>query len=127
MSIFPENRSEKTPGKISQGHPPAHPVRISPFIDKEHPLPKSTESIFMDGNIIDRVWRLGPTAESLGISKKTLQRLVARAEIATVAITGRIKGISESERRRFIEARTGGARGAGVIISRSIPPPSCFR
>ncbi|HYQ06990.1 MAG TPA: helix-turn-helix domain-containing protein [Xanthobacteraceae bacterium] len=64
----------------------------------------------MDGNIIDRVWRLGPTAESLGISKKTLQRLVSRGEIATVAITGRIKGISESERRRFIEARTGGAR-----------------
>ena len=64
----------------------------------------------MDGNIIDRVWRLGQTAESLGISKKTLQRLVSRGEIATVAITGRIKGISESERRRFIEARTGGAR-----------------
>ena len=34
--------------------------------------------VILDGNIIDRVWRLGPTAESLGISKKTLQRLVAR-------------------------------------------------
>jgi hypothetical protein len=60
----------------------------------------------VDGNIVDRVWRLGPTAESLGISKKT-QRLVARGEIATVAITGRIKGVTDSERRRFIESRTG--------------------
>ena len=63
----------------------------------------------MDGTIVDRVWRLGPTAELLGVSKKTLQRLVARGEIATVSITGRIKGIRESERRRFIESRTGGA------------------
>jgi predicted DNA-binding protein (UPF0251 family) len=65
--------------------------------------------VFMDDNIVDRVRRLGPTAEALGISKKTLQRLVARGEIATVAITGRIKGIADSERRRFIESRTGGA------------------
>ena len=64
----------------------------------------------MEGNIvIDRVWRLGPTAESLGISKKTLQRLVARGAITTVQISDRIKGITESERRRFIESRTGGA------------------
>jgi predicted site-specific integrase-resolvase len=63
----------------------------------------------VEGKIINRVWRLGPTAESLGISKKTLQRLVARGEIATVAITGRIKGITESERARFIESRMGGA------------------
>jgi predicted site-specific integrase-resolvase len=62
----------------------------------------------MNGTI-DRVWRLGPTAESLGISKKTLQRLVARGAITTVQISDRIKGITESERRRFIESRTGGA------------------
>ena len=63
----------------------------------------------MDRNIIDRVRRLGPTAESLGISKKTLQRLVARGEIATVDITGRIKGITDSERARFIKSREGAA------------------
>jgi hypothetical protein len=40
---------------------------------------------------------------------KTLSRLVARGEIATVAITGRIKGITESERTRFIKSRVGGA------------------
>jgi hypothetical protein len=32
-----------------------------------------------------------------------------RGAIATVAITGRIKGVTDSERRRFIESRTGGA------------------
>jgi predicted site-specific integrase-resolvase len=63
----------------------------------------------VDGNIIDRVWRYKPIAESLGISTKTLQRLVARGEIATVQISDRIKGITESERARFIESRTGGA------------------
>jgi predicted site-specific integrase-resolvase len=63
----------------------------------------------VERNIIDRVWRLGPTAESLGISKKTLQRLVARGAITTVQISDRIKGVTESERRRFIESRTGGA------------------
>jgi predicted site-specific integrase-resolvase len=65
--------------------------------------------VIVEGNIIDRVWRLGPTAESLGISKKTLQRLVARGAITTVQISDRIKGITESELRRFIESRTGGA------------------
>jgi hypothetical protein len=61
-------------------------------------------------NGIDRVWRYRPTAESLGISTKTLQRLVARGEIATVHITDRIKGITESERARFIRSRVmGGA------------------
>jgi DNA-binding Xre family transcriptional regulator len=58
---------------------------------------------------IDRVWRYKPMAQSLGISTKTLQRLVARGEIATVQISDRIKGITESERRRFIESRTMGA------------------
>ena len=63
-----------------------------------------------DGNGIDRVWRCKPIAQSLGISTKTLQRLVARGAIATVQISDRIKGITESERRRFIESRTmGGA------------------
>ena len=58
---------------------------------------------------IDRVWRYKPTAESLGISTKTLQRLIARGEIATVQISNRIKGITESERARFIASRTLGA------------------
>jgi len=65
--------------------------------------------VIVDGNIIDRVWRFQPIAESLGISTKTLSRLVARGEIATVAITGRIKGITEGERTRFIKSRVGGA------------------
>jgi predicted site-specific integrase-resolvase len=59
---------------------------------------------------IDRVWRYKPIAESLGISTKTLQRLIARGEIATVHITDRIRGIGEGERARFIASRTmGGA------------------
>jgi hypothetical protein len=62
-----------------------------------------------EANGVDRVWRYKPTAESLGISTKTLQRLVARGEIATVHITDRIRGIAESERARFIKSRTGGA------------------
>ena len=63
-----------------------------------------------EANGIDRVWRYKPTAESLGISTKTLHRLVARGEIATVHITDRIRGITESERTRFIASRTmGGA------------------
>jgi len=61
-----------------------------------------------DGNGIDRVWRYKPIAQSLGISTKTLQRLIARGAIATVQISDRIKGITESERRRFVESRTGG-------------------
>jgi hypothetical protein len=48
----------------------------------------------MSEGSIDRVWRYKPTAESLGISTKTLQRLVARGEIATVQITDRIRGIT---------------------------------
>jgi hypothetical protein len=61
-----------------------------------------------EGNGIDRVWRYKPTAESLGISTKTLQRLVARGAIATVQITDRIRGITETERARFIASRTTG-------------------
>jgi hypothetical protein len=62
----------------------------------------------MEGGI-DRVWRYKPVADSLGISTKTLQRLVARGAITTVQISDRIRGITESERRRFIESRTGAA------------------
>ena len=65
--------------------------------------------VIMDTNIIDRVWRYRPLADSLGISTKTLSRLVARGEIATVQISDRIKGITESERARFIESRSGDA------------------
>jgi len=66
----------------------------------------------MSEGSIDRVWRYKPTAESLGISTKTLQRLVARGEIATVHITDRIRGITESERARFIKSRAAKAPGA---------------
>lgn len=59
---------------------------------------------------IDRVWRYKPTAESLGISTKTLQRLVARGEIAVVDITDRIKGVTESERARFVKSRIAGGQ-----------------
>jgi predicted site-specific integrase-resolvase len=48
-------------------------------------------------NGIDRVWRYKPIAQSLGISTKTLQRLVARGEIATVQITV----VSEDDCPRF--------------------------
>ena len=58
---------------------------------------------------IDRVWRYKPTADSLGISTRTLQRLIARGAIATVQITDRIRGVTESERSRFIKSRTMGA------------------
>jgi hypothetical protein len=69
------------------------------------------EAIFMNEEYrVDRVWRYKPTAQSLGISVKTLQRLVSRGEIATVRITDRIRGITESERARFIKSRVmGGA------------------
>jgi predicted site-specific integrase-resolvase len=63
----------------------------------------------MDTERIDRVWRYKPAAASLGISTKTLQRLVARGEIAAVHITDRIRGITESERARFVASRTMGA------------------
>ena len=65
--------------------------------------------VIMDTNIIDRVWRYRPLADSLGISTKTLQRLVARGAITTVQISDRIKGITESERARFIKSREGAA------------------
>ena len=70
---------------------------------------KAQGVVIMDTNNIDRVWRYRPFADSLGISTKTLSRLVARGAITTVQISDRIKGITESERRRFIESRTGGA------------------
>jgi predicted site-specific integrase-resolvase len=61
-------------------------------------------------NGIDRVLRYKPIAQSLGISTKTLQRLIGRGEIRTVQITDRIRGITESERARFVASRTmGGA------------------
>ena len=80
--------------------------RITPFYEGASAPQKG---VFMDKqNGIDRVWRYKPTAESLGISTKTLQRLIARGAIATVQITDRIRGVTESERARFIAARTTG-------------------
>ena len=81
--------------RLVKEHPALHFRQGAHFMSKE------------DG--INRVWRYKPIAQSLGISTKTLQRLVARGEIATVHITDRIRGITESERARFIASRTGGA------------------
>ena len=93
-------------GKIAQSRLLARPVL--PITDTtKGGIPLLMEVFMQDG--IDRVWRLRPVADSLGISTKTLQRLVARGVITTVQISDRIKGITESERRRFIESRTGGA------------------
>ena len=58
---------------------------------------------------IDRVRRIKNAAERLGCSTKTVQRLMARGEIAFVRITDRIPGITDSEIDRFIAARTVGA------------------
>jgi excisionase family DNA binding protein len=58
---------------------------------------------------IDRVRRIKNAAERLGCSTKTVQRLMARGEIAFVRITDRIPGITDSEIDRFIAARTMGA------------------
>ena len=58
---------------------------------------------------IDRVRRIKNVAERLGCSTKTVQRLMARGEIAFVRITDRIPGITDSEIDRFIAARTVGA------------------
>ena len=68
----------------------------------------------MSEGSIDRVWRYKPTAESLGISTKTLQRLIARGEIATVHITDRIRGLTESERARFIKSRAAERKSSGA-------------
>ena len=57
---------------------------------------------------IDRVRRIKNAAERLGCSTKTVQRLMARGEIAFVRITDRIPGITDSEIDRFIAARTMG-------------------
>jgi excisionase family DNA binding protein len=62
-----------------------------------------------DETRIDRVRRIKNAAERLGCSTKTVQRLVARGEIAVVRITDRIPGITDSEIDRFIAARTVGA------------------
>ena len=58
---------------------------------------------------IDRVRRIKNAADRLGCSTKTVQRLMARGEIAFVRITDRIPGITDSEIDRFIAARTVGA------------------
>jgi excisionase family DNA binding protein len=57
---------------------------------------------------IDRVRRIKNAADRLGCSTKTVQRLMARGEIAFVRITDRIPGITDSELDRFIAARTVG-------------------
>ena len=58
---------------------------------------------------IDRVRRTKNAAERLGCSTKTIQRLIARGELAVVRITDRIPGITDSEMDLFIAARTMGA------------------
>ena len=59
---------------------------------------------------IRRVYRRKEAAEQLSICTKTLDRMIARREIAVVAITDRLRGVSNEEIDRFIAARTvGGA------------------
>jgi predicted transcriptional regulator len=102
---------------VSQSRLAPIPVRILPTIEEAPRFfgpPVGGFFIFRRGDFmseerIDRVWRYKLTAQSLGISTKTLQRLVARGEIATVHITDRIRGITESERARFIKSRVVGA------------------
>ena len=111
LHFQPQSSSQKMAlGRLwedcAKSRPASRRVRITPPSNRT--IPVLTE-VVVDGNIVDRVWRYRPLADSLGISTKTLQRLVARGAITTVQISDRIKGITESERRRFIESRTGGA------------------
>jgi excisionase family DNA binding protein len=58
---------------------------------------------------IKRVYRRKEAAEQLSICTKTLDRMIARGEIAVVAITDRLRGITNEEIDRHIKARTVGA------------------
>ena len=59
---------------------------------------------------IRRVYSCKEAAEQLSICTKTLDRMIARGEIAVVAITDRLRGISNDEIDRYITERTmGGA------------------
>jgi excisionase family DNA binding protein len=59
---------------------------------------------------IRRVYRRKEAAEQLSICTKTLDRMIARGEIAVVAITDRLRGISNDEIDRYITERTMGGR-----------------
>ena len=60
---------------------------------------------------IRRVYRRKEAAEQLSICTKTLDRMIARGELAVVAITDRLRGVSNEEIDRYIAAHTlGGAR-----------------
>jgi excisionase family DNA binding protein len=58
---------------------------------------------------IRRVYRRKEAAEQLSICTKTLDRMIARGEIAVVAITDRLRGVTNEEIDRYIRARTMGA------------------
>jgi excisionase family DNA binding protein len=58
---------------------------------------------------IRRVYRRKEAAEQLSICTKTLDRMIARGEIAVVAITDRLRGVTTEEMDRYIKARTVGA------------------
>ena len=58
---------------------------------------------------IRRVYRRKEAAEQLSICTKTLDRMIARREIAVVAITDRLRGVTNEEIDRYIRARTMGA------------------
>ena len=59
---------------------------------------------------IRRVYRRKEAAEQLSICTKILDRMIARGEIAVVAITDRLRGVSNEEIDRYITERTMGGR-----------------
>ena len=59
---------------------------------------------------IRRVYRRKEAAEQLSICTKTLDRMISRGEIAVVAITDRLRGVSNEEIDRYITERTMGGR-----------------
>jgi predicted DNA-binding transcriptional regulator AlpA len=59
---------------------------------------------------IRRVYRRKEVAQLLGgISAKTVDRMISRGDLATVALTDRIVAVTGEEIDRFIAARTVGA------------------
>ena len=62
-----------------------------------------------DIQILRRVYRRREAAQLLGVCTKTLDRMIARGDLAVVAITDRLRGVADEEINRYIAARTVGA------------------
>jgi excisionase family DNA binding protein len=58
---------------------------------------------------IDPILPLTAVAEALGLSKKTVERLIARSELRLIRITPRRVGVRRSEVERFIAMREAAA------------------